>query len=247
MFVCSLNCFTTLAFLTIATIYRHRCFTFPTLLTCNTALATLLYSTSNLATATYMFVWDQQTIPNIDSLCPLRAYLHHSTIASIHHSFILQDIERYCKIRRITFLNSQRRKICIVLVQWILDFTFGLPVLLTGNMKKVTSDNLCFVSFSRLDLIFYLGGVTFVLSDITLSVIYHSLVSHVRQVSSRIRSDRQIQMRRSLIMVRRIVLLNSQLALVDIPALIFIIINAVRTDLLPYKSMRAILLLMSLP
>ncbi|CAF5173982.1 unnamed protein product, partial [Rotaria sp. Silwood1] len=34
----------------------------------------------------YMQIWDQQSVSNIDSFCTLRAY--------IHHSFILQAIEK---------------------------------------------------------------------------------------------------------------------------------------------------------
>ena len=247
MFTCCSTCLIACAFLAMAIINRHRCFIFTTLLTCNTALATLLFSATNLAATTYMLLWDKQAVPAVDSLCPIRAYFHHSTIACIHHSFVLQAIEKYCKIKGITFLHSRRRKICFVLAQWILDFTFGLPVLLTGNMTKVISDNLCLVSFFRLDLIFYLAGVTFLLSDITISVIYHSLVRHVYQASSKVHATHQTQMRRQLTIVRRIVFLNFQLALVGIPVLIFIILNTINLNLLPYKGMRVVLMIMNLP
>lgn len=247
IFTCCSTCLIACAFLAMAIINRHRCFIFTNLLTCNTALAILLFSATNLAAATYMLLWDQQAVPTVDSLCPIRAYFHHSTIACVHHSFILQAIEKYCKIKGITLLHSKRHKICFVLAQWIFDFTFGLPVLLTGNMTKVLSDNLCLVSFFRLDLIFYLAGVTFLFSDITISVIYRSLVRHIYQSSSKVHPIHQTQMRRHLTVVRRIVFLNFQLALVGIPVLIFVILNTIRSDLLPYKGMRIVLTIMNLP
>ncbi|CAF1355716.1 unnamed protein product [Adineta steineri] len=194
-----------------------------------------------------MFIWDQDQEPKIDSLCPLRAYFHHSIMACIHHSFILLAIERFCKIRQVRFLKTQRQKICLVLFQWIFDFTFALPVLLTGNMVKVESDNFCFVTLTRVDLVLYLGIVAFLLTNITLSIIYRSLVRHVRQASARLNNNQQVRMQRDLTMVRRIVLLNSQLALVGIPVLVLIILSIIRSDILPNRTMRTLILMASLP
>ncbi|CAF4818625.1 unnamed protein product, partial [Rotaria sp. Silwood1] len=123
-----------------------------------------------------MLTFDQQSVPTIDSLCPLRAYIHYCSIACVHHSLILQALEKYLKIRRIKFLNSQTRKMTIVLSQWIFDFTLTLPIFLTNNMVKLTIDNLCFISLSRLDLLLYTGGIIYVLSDIVLAVVYRLLV-----------------------------------------------------------------------
>ncbi|CAF3082322.1 unnamed protein product [Rotaria sp. Silwood2] len=190
-----------------------------------------------------MFIWDQQPIFNIDSLCSLRAYIHHATIAAIHHSFILQAIEKYAKIKRLTFLNSSSGKVTIVLFQWIFDVTFSLPVYLTDNMPKFRTENVCFVSITKPAFLICMASITFLLSDITLSVLYRRLVSHVREVSTRVHSSqRRLQMRRDLAMVRRIILINSQLALVDIPAIIFILFSIIRPDLSPYKWMRLLLL-----
>ncbi|CAF1341059.1 unnamed protein product [Rotaria sordida] len=123
-----------------------------------------------------MLNFDQQSVPKIDSLCSLRAYIHYCSIACIHHSLILQALEKYLKVRRIMFLNSQIRKMGIVLIQWIFDFTFTLPIFLTGNMVKMIIDNLCFISLSRLDLLLYTGVTIYILSDIVLAVIYRLLV-----------------------------------------------------------------------
>jgi hypothetical protein len=247
IFVSCLDCVIAFAFLALAFIYRRRCFNFPTLLACNTALAVLFSSANHIAIAVYMFIWDQYLTPNIDSLCALRAYLHHSTIACVHHSFILLAIERYCKIRQYTFLKTHRRKICFVLFQWIFDFTFDLPPFITGNMVKLASDNLCFIILTRLDLVLYLAGVSFLLTDVTLSIIYRLLVRHVRQASARLNNNQQVRMQRDLTMVRRIVLLNSQLAIIGIPVLVVIILTIIRADLLPNKTMRILFLMSNLP
>ena len=155
-----------------------------------------------------MYIWDEQVVPVVDSLCSVRAYVHHSTIAAVHHSFILQAVQRYCKIRGIALLNTRSHQICLVLTQWIFDFTFTLPAFVTGNMKKMISDNLGFISLNRLDSMIPMATILFVLSDITLSVIYKSLVRYVRNTSSRVIGNNQIQVRRDVTMVRRILLLN---------------------------------------
>ncbi|UJR20009.1 hypothetical protein I4U23_023143 [Adineta vaga] len=235
------------AFLTLAFLYRHRCFNFPTLLACNTALAVLINSANHIATAVYMFIWDQYLVPDMDSLCALRAYLQHSTVTCIYHSFILLAIEKYNKVIGIRFLNTKHRKICLVLFQWIFDFTFDLPVLVTGNMTKLSFDNVCFVKLTRLDLSLYMAGVSFLLTDIVLSIIYRLLVRHVRQVSARLDNNRQMRMQRDLTMVRRIILLNLQLIIVGIPVLIVVVFSIVRVDLVPNKFMRVILLMTILP
>lgn len=56
-----------------------------------------------------------------------------------------------------------------------------------------------------------------------------------------------MRIQRDLTMVRRIVLLNSQLAIVGILVLVVIILTIIRADLLPNKTMRIMLLMSNLP
>ncbi|CAF1940644.1 unnamed protein product [Rotaria magnacalcarata] len=196
--------------------------------------------------AIYMLIWDQQSLPTIDYLCKFRGYLHHSTIAYVHHSFILQAIEKYVKIKRMKLLDTPTRKFSIVLAQWMFDFSFSLPVFITGNIVKMKIDNLCFVSFDRLDLVFTMSALTFVVSDMVLAVLYRRLVMYVRQTSSRVNGSQRLRIQRDLTMVRRIVVLHAQLVLVGSPALVVIILNAVRSDILPYGSMRMVFIIMNL-
>ncbi|UJR07200.1 hypothetical protein I4U23_011488 [Adineta vaga] len=245
--VSCLNFLVAFGFLTLACLYRRQCFNFPTLLACNTALAVLLSSANHIAIAIYMFIWDQNDTPQIDALCAFRAYFYHSTSACVPHSFILLAIERYCKIRQFTFLKTQYRKKCLVLLQWVFDLTFTLPILFTGNMTKVASDNLCFVTLTRLNLIFYIAVITNPLTMITLIIIYRLLVRHMHQVSTRLNNNQHMRLQRDVIVLRRIVLLNSQLVLVAIPLVILIYLIIFKGDLLPNKIMRILLLMSNLP
>ncbi|CAF4113883.1 unnamed protein product [Adineta steineri] len=245
--ICIINCLVASTFLIFAFINHRRCFNFPIVLVCNTALGILLYSAVNIASVSYMFIWDKQVLPVADPLCSIRAYFYHSTIAWIHHSLILQAIERYCKIRRLKLLHTRTRQLCFILLQWLFDFTFVLPVFATGNMKKLTIDNLCFVSLNTIPLVFYLAGISFLLSDIILSIIYRLLVRYVREVSLRVNGNHRIKMQRNLTMVRRIVLIHIQLVIVGFPVLIFVILIAIRADLLPKNTVRILIMIMNSP
>ncbi|UJR07161.1 hypothetical protein I4U23_011449 [Adineta vaga] len=194
-----------------------------------------------------MFIWDEQVSPAIDPLCSVRAYFYHSTIAWIHHSLVLQAIQRYCKVRTLQIFHTRTRQLGFILIQWLFDFTFVLPVFLTGNMKKLTMDNLCFVSLDKLPLVFYLATVSFLLSDIIINIIYRLLVRYVHEISSRVNGNRQIQMQRDLTMVRRVVLLNIPLLVIGIPVLIVLVLIVIRTDLLPKNTLRILVMMGNSP
>ena len=71
---------------------------------------------------------------------------------------------------------------------------------------KVPTENICLVSLSRLDFVFYLFIASFILSDTALVAIYYRVVEHVREVSSNVNGHHRTRHDRDLTMVRRIVL-----------------------------------------
>ncbi|CAF3477441.1 unnamed protein product [Rotaria socialis] len=144
-----------------------------------------------------MLVWDQQLVSNIDT-----------------------SDRQICKNKKMKLLDRPIRKFSIVLIQCLSDFTVILPVLLTGNIVKMKIDNLCFVSFDRLDLVFTMSALTFVVSDVILAVLYRRLVMYVRQTSSRVNGNQRLRIQRDLAMMRRIVVLHAQLVLVGSPVFI---------------------------
>lgn len=242
-----ITCLSAAISLTIVIIFRKRCCNFPTLLVCNTILGIFIYSADHVAISVYMFIWDRQIVPDIDSLCPLRAYLHHTMIAFIHHSLVLQAIKKYLRIKRIELLNTKTRQIVFVLAQWIFDYGYVLPVFLTGNMEKTSLDNLCFISFAHLHVVFVMATLTFIVPDISLIILYRLLVRYARTSSSKFSHIQNLRMNRELTVIRRIMALHGLLVIVDSPAIIFIILNATHKNLLPQYCIRFLLLLMGLP
>ena len=236
-----------LIFLSIPLMNHRRCRSFSTILACNTALAALIYSATNVSSGIYILIWDQQVIPTVDALCSVRAYIYHSSIAAFHHSFVLQAIHKFCKIKGSTWLSTRCQKICFILFQWLFDFTFDLPALVTGNMVKLISDNICFVTLSKLEFVIYMSVVAYFLPDIIINVTHKLLVRYTRKVASRVNTNQERQMRRDLIVVRRIVMLNLPMAIVGIPVLIIVILTIVLQELLPHNILRIVLFTSSLP
>lgn len=235
------------AALTIAFIYRKRCFNFPTFVALNTILGVFIFSAIGIALCGYMIVWDQQQVPNIDYLCQFRAYLTHSTGGFIHHTFILQAVQRYLKVRRIHVFNNPIRKALLFVTQWIFSYTYILPVLLTGNMVKPKVDNLCFITLTKPYVIIPIAIASYFLTDVIVITLYRRLVNYIRQVSSIITANRRARIQRELILVRRIIMLNGMLVLVGSPVIACLILSLLPGNLLPYYCLRIILLLINLP
>lgn len=109
-------------------------------------------------------------------------------------------------------------------------------------MPKFRTENVCFVTITNLGVLIPMIVISFVLSDIILTVLYRRLVAYVRHASLRVQGNQQQQMRRDLALTRRITLLNGQLVVVGIPAFMFLILCRIRPDLLLDKWLRFLLL-----
>ncbi|CAF4648607.1 unnamed protein product, partial [Rotaria sp. Silwood2] len=192
-----------------------------------------------------MFLWDYECITNAELFCPLRGYIHHVGIASIHHSLVLQAIQKYCRIKNIKILDSSPRKICLVFGQWIFDFGYILPIYLTNNISKLPFDNACLISISRPDLLFSSGVVAFFVSDIIMAVLYRRLIKFVRQASQKANANQMQKINRDVAVFRRITLLNFELVILGIPALIVLIVAAIHIEILPKDIFRILLLFLN--
>ena len=184
-----------------------------------------MYAANNLAVAVHMFLWDQQPIVTADPLCPIRAYLHYATTALMYHSYILQAIQRYCKIKGINILSTRLRQLLIVVFQWIIGLFFYLPIFFTGYSNKILSDNLCFLPIHEASLQIYTALIMFGIPNMTISILYRRLVAHVRAHTSTSVTSSERQMNRDLTRVRRISWMISVLIFCGIPFCIFLIIG----------------------
>lgn len=245
--ICSINLMIAVSVLIVAIAYRRRCFTFPCIFTLNTIFAFLIFSIVGIIKNVYVYLWDQQTDPVTDVFCSIRGYVYHSSIAAIHHSLVLQAIGRYAQVRQFNWFRSRKTKCSIILLQWILDFTFDLPPLITGNMVKLNSDNICFISMYRFDLVSYMACFSFLLSNVSLGILYRALVKYVNDRSTLIENQQARRIQKNVTIVRRVVFLNLQLAVFGIPVLIFTIANAIRTSLLPNKFLRILMIILNMP
>ena len=152
--------------------------------------------------------------------CSVRAYIYHSSIAAVHHSFVLQAIHRFWKIKGSEVLKNKRRKVGFILTQWMFDFVFDLPPTSDRKYGQIKVRKSLFRQpYSKIHLFVYMAVLAYFLPDILINVIHKLLIRHVRQVSSKITSNQERRMRRDLVVVRRIVLLTSPMALVGMPGI----------------------------
>lgn len=131
--VATITFVTAFAVSTVVIIYKKRFFNYSTLFTCHTILGVLSFSTNHIATCSYIYICDQQTLPK-------RSYVFHISNAWIHHSF---------------------RKLCSHCLDGYFISFFCLPLFVIGNLVEPKIDNLCFVSLSRPDLLFSMSVIAF--------------------------------------------------------------------------------------
>lgn len=241
---CCLVVIVAFSLLLIACIGYRQCADFSTLLACNSIFGGLLLGCNAIGLSVYMYLYDVQLSSDYFILCSLRGYIHHSAIAFLHHSLVLQAVQKYCSITRNGLLDTTVKKICFVAFQWIFDFSFCLPLLLTGNIPKLPVENVCLITFSKPYFLFSAGGIVFFVSDIIMIYVYWSLIKFVRNASTKVHGGQQQKMNRDMEMVRRIVMLHFILLFLVLPAFMAMIIAAIRIEILPDRIFRVFCFMM---
>lgn len=228
--VCAGNCLLTIICLIIVIIYRKYCFNFSTLLACNTVIGILIASANMTAISVQIYIWGQPLNLQIDPLCELRGYFLHSQMAYVHYSFVLIAMDKYFIIKKINTLKTTLRKVSLCLLHWTLVFLLPLPMLLTGNIVKMSADYICIVTFSRLHLLAIQAFFTFFVPDMTLMFLYCNLVKFVRASSLRVDPSCRQRASRNLTLVRRIVQLNFLIVVTSVLSGLFIVLKTIRPD-----------------
>jgi hypothetical protein len=121
--------------------------TMTVLLVLNSILAGLIVNIVYASQALYQLIGDGN-----DRLCAFRGLLIHDTCGLLYHTFCVQAFYRLLTTISIQerYLRSKCVIIFIVFIQWLISFTFGLPILLTGRIKYQAGSRVC-----QVDLILY--------------------------------------------------------------------------------------------
>jgi hypothetical protein len=152
MLVCSvLGIVCALIFLSVVIIDRQ-CRTMTTLLVLNSVIAGFVLNTVYTSQAFY-----QLTNDGNDKLCEFRGFLLHGTCGLLYHTFCIQALYRLVVTLpvRQQYLRSKHVIIFIVLLQWLISSTFGLPILLNGQIKYQAGSRICQVNRFKIYILYF--------------------------------------------------------------------------------------------
>lgn len=135
-----------IVFIGVLTVNRH-CRTSTTFFGLNSVIAGLITTFVYACQACY-----QLSSARRDALCVFRGFLLHATCGLLYHTFCIQAFYRLLvtiPTRRLYFRSRGVIKL-LVLVQWLISATFGLPILCRGQIKFHASGRICQVSLSMI-------------------------------------------------------------------------------------------------
>jgi hypothetical protein len=157
MLLCSVSgIICTLIFISVIIIDRQ-CRTMTALLVFNSIIAGFIVNIVYACQALYQLVSDEE-----DKLCVFRGFLLHITCGLLYHTFCVQALYRLVVTMPVQqqYLRSKPVVLFIVLLQWLISLTFGLPILLNGQIKYQAGSRICQVEifvlyFLKINLFFF--------------------------------------------------------------------------------------------
>lgn len=143
IFLCSILGISCGVFFTCIIIIYRQCRTATNLLVLNSAMADFLANIVCACQVIYQLTGDE-----MDRLCVFRGFLLQSGCGLLYHTFCVQAIYRlFATIpERRQYFQSKRFIMFIIIMQWIISFTSGLPFLLNDRIKYHGNDRICHVS-----------------------------------------------------------------------------------------------------
>jgi hypothetical protein len=129
----------TLIFIRVVIIDRQ-CRTMTTLLVLNSIIAGFVANIAYACQALYQLISDGN-----DNLCVFRGFLLHETCGLLYHTFCVQAFYRLSatKPAHQQCLRSKRIITFIIVLQWFISLTFGLPILLNNQIKYQAGSRIC--------------------------------------------------------------------------------------------------------
>ena len=216
-----------LSFLIIV-IYNKTCRTIPLVLTSNSCVAEIVYSSCMLSIVVFTLENDIKRRAFQDELCLFRDYLGFVGTALLLYSFTLQALYRHIIVVYPTRLSWQSVRVQSTLIcfSWLFCIIPLLPSLLMGSATYDVDNQACILPFKLSSPIIYNVTVVYLIPVSIIIFIYSKLVRYVHQVSTHATSSAHTlqQARRELVMVRRIIITVGILLIFGIPYTTFMFI-----------------------
>ncbi|CAF1397059.1 unnamed protein product [Rotaria sordida] len=125
----------------------------------------------------------QLTSDGNDKLCVLRGFLIESGCGLLYHTFCVQAFYRLFSTipKRREYLQSKCSIIFIVLLQWLISFTFGLPILIVDRIKFQMDYRICQISMHDLYGFIYFSIWIYIFPLIIIIGIYIRVLIYIKQ------------------------------------------------------------------
>jgi hypothetical protein len=145
-----------------------------------------------------------------DGWCHARAYLLHSGLGLLYHSYLLQEMFRFVRVVlfRHKLLQNFRFTSLLVCIQWLMNFVLMVPVLRLQHFQYVPHYYYCEILLSDSQGLLLIGTLTYQWPMTAIGGIYCYIVYFMKKSKGQsVLQNRHNTNQRDLIVVRRIITL----------------------------------------
>ncbi|CAF3716902.1 unnamed protein product [Adineta steineri] len=159
---------------------NRQCHTLHNCLVLNSTVAGLIINIIYMCQGIY-----QLSDVGDDILCRFRGFLLQMGTGLLYHTLCVQAFHRLFVTVYSTkrYFQTKSFNIYMVIIQWVISFSFGLPVFLTGQMKYYAEVRMCQVSIDETLSSIYFTLIIFVFPLLTIIFIYIHIVKYMKQNS----------------------------------------------------------------
>jgi hypothetical protein len=206
-----------------------------TLLSSNTFLAALVYSSAHFSIAISVLRSDIAVIDGIrirfnNPFCMSSAFVFYSGCALLYYSYVMQAVQRFSRIVLYDYrwLHEHRIQIFFIILQWFFCIlgTF-IPLSTTNQLQYDIYMNMCIIPIRSNGWTMYYAIFCYCIPLIFLAIFYHRLIQYILIVRARVTAclisgSVVIAAQRQLALIRRVIVLVSILTLSGLPYSVFI-------------------------
>jgi hypothetical protein len=124
------------------------------------------------------------------------------------------------------FWQSARAQLMLIILGWILAFSFPIPFLFTGEIIYNVDNQICEIPLRLSFPVFYLPLVIFIIPVSLVILIYFKLVRYVKEMGTQVTVTITLfRAQRDLAMVRRIIILLLIILTAGVPMTLFFMLS----------------------
>ena len=224
-----------LLYLLIIAVTQGRTMSVATLLSCNTFLAALVYSSAHFAIAVSMLKSDITVTNGVrvqlhNSFCTSSAYFFYGGCGILYHSYVMQAVQRFSRVvlHDHRWLYERRIQFIFIILQWFICIcaTF-IPLFLTNQIQYDVYLNMCIIPIRSSGWTMYYAVICYSIPLVMLAVCYYRLIQYILTVRSRVSAclisgSVIVAAQRQLALIQRVIVLVVILTLSGLPYCVFI-------------------------